>query len=64
MYITSYNDMRNRLLEERWTKDFNKKLYVGTKDYIDDCFDIYKRKEEARIHNKLFVNTKKTSKIK
>lgn len=64
MYLTSYKDMRNRLLEERWTKDFNKKLYVGTQDYIDECFDIYKHKEEARIHNKLYIDTRKTSKIK
>lgn len=55
MFLMSYGDMRNYLLKERWDKEFNKKLHVGTREQIKKSYDYLVSREKAKIDDKLFV---------
>ena len=49
-------DMRQRLLDERWRKNFNRSLHVGTKEQLDEAYKMYTNYEKARISGKFAVN--------
>lgn len=55
LFITSYGDMRKHLLKERWDKEFNRKLRIGTHKQINDSYEYLVAKEKAKIKNKMFV---------
>ena len=55
-YITTYKDMREMLLNEKWTKDFNRVLHVGSKSELDKAYKRYADLERARISGKLVID--------
>lgn len=63
-YFTTYEDMRNRLLEERWKKDFNKVLHVGSKEQVEEAYRKYVESEKERIKDFYTKGFKKKSKKK
>ena len=55
LYIMSYGDMRNYLLQEIWNKNFNRRLHIGSRAQIKDQYDYHIKKEKANLNKKLFV---------
>lgn len=49
MYITTYDDMRSRLLDERYRKEFNSTLHVGPSDWIEEEYQKYAKNEYDKI---------------
>lgn len=55
-YIKTYKEMREMLLNEKWTKDFNRVLHVGSKSELDKAYKRYADLERARISGKLVID--------
>ena len=66
MYLTTYEKMRDKLLEERYRKGFNSTLHVGPKEWIEEKYQEYAKTEYDKIKdwNKNQVKPKKHKKHK
>ena len=49
LHIGTKKNMREYLLNEKWTKDFNKMEHVGSKHMLKSAYELYVDREKARL---------------
>ena len=54
-FLRSNTSMRNYLLNEKWTHDFNKVLHVGTAKQIKKKYDRFVKAEKSKMEKHLFI---------